>query len=302
MILTPESSEDLARQIQETPAAIDAVDLSRLRSILEYSPEDMTVTAQCGMPFSELQAALARHRQWVPVDPANSGDLTLGELLARNLHGPRLCGYGPVRDYVIGMRVVLGAGELIHSGGKVVKNVAGYDLCRLFIGARHSLGVIVEVTFKLRPLPETEGIFQKECASLGEVSELAREVRALPFDPVIFDLHQLSDRPVLVIASAGYREDVEAEASQLDRLGISQPATLDYDGQLSHPSRVSLLPSESISWIERTQPGRFVARLGNGLIDYEGGQAPPPPDVPLELTRRIKAAFDPRNLFPPYRP
>ena len=111
----------------------------------------MTATVEAGMS-SGLFRITRRAGQWLPIDPPNSDRTTIGDLLAHNLSGPRRFGYGTIRDYLIGIKVALANGEIIKAGGKVVKNVAGYDLCKLFIGAKHTLGIIVEATFKLRPL------------------------------------------------------------------------------------------------------------------------------------------------------
>src|ERR1700761_4371295 len=105
--------------------------------------------------------------------------------MSANLSGPRRFGYGTIRDYVIGMTVALADGTLIHSGGKVVKNVAGYDLMKLFIGAHGSLGVVVEVNFKLRPLPELERFAQVQCASLEKDGEVIEDVIKSELTPVV---------------------------------------------------------------------------------------------------------------------
>src|SRR6185503_10819360 len=159
MKLCPSSAEELARSLRDASQAasrIERIDLSALSRILEHAPEDMTVTVEAGATLASLQRALASRGQWLPVDPPHPERLTLAGLLDTNASGPRRAGFGTIRDYVIGLRVALADGRLIRSGGKVVKNVAGYDLMKLFIGARGTLGVIVEVTFKLLPLPEAE--------------------------------------------------------------------------------------------------------------------------------------------------
>src|SRR5205085_5829061 len=130
-----------------------------------------------------------------PLDPPNSQTLSIERLLATNACGPRRFGYGTVRDYVIGMAVLLADGRMIHSGGKVVKNVAGYDLMKLFIGSRGSLGVIVEVTFKVLPLPETESFIEVRCNSLDEADQHIEAILKSPLVPVVLDLHNLTSGP-----------------------------------------------------------------------------------------------------------
>jgi len=115
-------------------------------------------------------------------------------LLDTNASGPRRAGFGTIRDYVIGLRVALADGRLVRSGGKVVKNVAGYDLMKLFIGARGTLGVIVEVTFKLLPLPEAEAFVQAHFGTLEATERLIASVLESELTPAVFDLHNLGSR------------------------------------------------------------------------------------------------------------
>jgi len=128
----------------------------RLNHILEHEPADLIATAQAGVTLADFNAELGKRGQWLPLDPPDDGRSTLGGVVATGLAGAQKCGYGSPRSYVIGMRVVLADGTLIKAGGRVVKNVAGYDLCKLFTGSYGSLGVISEVTFKVRPRPQCE--------------------------------------------------------------------------------------------------------------------------------------------------
>src|SRR5687768_5798371 len=131
---------------------------SRLRAIVEHEPGDLTVTAQAGVVMRELQTALGACGQWLSLDPPDAERATLGGVLATNACGPRRHLYGTARDLLIGVTVVTADGSVVKGGGKVVKNVAGYDLPKLFIGSYGTLGVIVEATVKLRPLPEQEDL------------------------------------------------------------------------------------------------------------------------------------------------
>src|SRR6266852_9872204 len=151
---------------------VTSFDLSALNRLVEHKAEDMTATVGAGMNLADLQKQLALNGQWLPIDPPNPAGLSIGALLGWNVSGPRRFGYGTVRDYVIGLQVVLADGRIIHSGGKVVKNVAGYDLMKLFIGSNGSLGIIVEVTFKVLPLPETEQFVEAKCASPEDTEKL----------------------------------------------------------------------------------------------------------------------------------
>jgi len=136
------------------PARADlVVDTTRLAGITDYEPADYVVAAKAGTRLRDLQAALGQHNQWLPIDPPGAGAATIGGVIAANRNGPRRLLYGSIRDMLIGIRVALPTGEVIKAGGKVVKNVAGYDLTKLFIGSLGSVGVIVEATFKISPSP-----------------------------------------------------------------------------------------------------------------------------------------------------
>src|SRR2546430_13835033 len=152
MILQPTDAEKLTISLasaHKRGEKISCVDLSALNRLLEHKAEDMTATVQAGMSLADLQKELARHGQWLPIDPPNPERLSLGALLATNASGPRRFCYGTVRDYLIGIAVVLADGRLIHSGGKGVKYGAGYAVMKLFVGSQGSVGLIVEATFKV---------------------------------------------------------------------------------------------------------------------------------------------------------
>ena len=137
------------------PSRVDLViDTSRLAGITDYEPADYVVAVRAGTPLSALQAELGKHQQWLPIDPPGAAAATIGGLIAANRNGPRRLLYGSIRDLLIGIRVALPTGEVIKAGGKVVKNVAGYDLTKLFIGSLGAVGVIVEATFKISPAPD----------------------------------------------------------------------------------------------------------------------------------------------------
>jgi glycolate oxidase subunit GlcD len=125
----------------------------RMTKMIRHEPADLVATAEAGITLIEFQKQLAERGQWLPVDPPDNGTATLGGIVANGLSGPLTAGYGALRSFVIGLRAVLSDGRSIKAGGNVVKNVAGYDLCKLFTGSCGSLAVITEITFKLRPLP-----------------------------------------------------------------------------------------------------------------------------------------------------
>jgi FAD/FMN-containing dehydrogenase len=307
MILKPANAKELSRGLAHAFALgerVEDADLLALNRVVEFTPEDMTVTVEAGITLAALQAALAKGGQWLPLDPPNPNTVTVEELLAVNASGPRRYGYGTARDYVIGLRVVLADGRVVKSGGKVVKNVAGYDLAKLFVGSHGSLGIIAEATFKLRPLPEAERIVCAHCESLDSAGELIETVLATDITPVVLDLHNQGSPITSVLGFAGTREEVEWQWAKARELGFNEPSTLDYEqsfwGDETPANRVSVLPSKTIEVIRRLGSIRFVARAGNGVIYYRGGPAPSKHDAPVKLMRRLKDAFDPKRILPEF--
>lgn len=139
------------------PERIDVlIETNRLTQLLEHEGPDLTCQVEAGLTLAALQAQLATKGQWLALDPPDAEQATLGGILASNASGPKRLRYGTARDLVIGLRVVQANGDLSRSGGRVVKNVAGYDLNKLYIGSLGTLGVIVEANFKLQPLPVAE--------------------------------------------------------------------------------------------------------------------------------------------------
>ena len=128
----------------------------RLNKILEHEPADLIAVSEAGVRLSEFNDTLALNGQWLPLDPPDDGSATIGGVVATGVGGAQQWSYGRPRGSVIGMRVVLADGRIIKAGGRVVKNVAGYDLCKLFTGSYGTLGIIAEVNFKLRPKPIRE--------------------------------------------------------------------------------------------------------------------------------------------------
>ena len=132
-----------------------AVSLARLNRIVHYDPGDLTLGVEGGVSLAQLQETLASQNQFLPTNPPYASEARLGGLVATNLNGPWRYAYGSWRDFVLGMRVVTGDGTLVRTGGRVVKNAAGYDLAKLFVGSLGTLGIIVEVNFRVFPRPAT---------------------------------------------------------------------------------------------------------------------------------------------------
>jgi FAD/FMN-containing dehydrogenase len=155
----------------------------RLDRVLEHEPGDLTAIVEAGIRLSALQAALAAHGQMLALDPP--GDPTVGACLAGDLSGPRRHRYGGMRDLVIGVTVVLADGTVASSGGKVVKNVAGYDLGKLFSGSRGRLGLIARLALRLHTRPAAEATVVAETA---DARTLWNEVRRSQLTPSAVDL------------------------------------------------------------------------------------------------------------------
>src|SRR5206468_913623 len=166
--------------------------LRRLTRLVEHEPGDLTVTVEAGTTVGELQAALRGRGQWLSLDPADAERATIGGVLATNASGPRRHLYGTARDLLIGVTVVTAEGAIVKGGGKVVKNVAGYDLPKLFVGSYGTLGVIVEATFKLRPRPDDERLV---CVSFDRLKDASAAVRALLASDLIPNAVDLMDAP-----------------------------------------------------------------------------------------------------------
>jgi glycolate oxidase FAD binding subunit len=157
--------------------------MGALSRVLEYEPADLMVMVEAGARLADLQARLREHGQWLPWDPPGAARATVGGLLAAARSGPLRLAYGTPRDWLLGMRVVLGDGRVVKSGGRVVKNVAGYDSHKLQIGALGTLGLIAAATFKVAPLPEVDQSMVRPCASMAEALQLAEDLRARPYAP-----------------------------------------------------------------------------------------------------------------------
>jgi glycolate dehydrogenase FAD-binding subunit len=144
-------------QLGNPPARVDVVlDLSGLDQVIEYNPDDLTITVHAGITAGALGAVLAPHRQWLTLDPPGVAARTIGGIAATNASGPLRARYGTSRDLLLGVRFVQADGVVTWGGSKVVKSVSGYDVPKLMVGALGTLGVLAEMTLRLHPLPETE--------------------------------------------------------------------------------------------------------------------------------------------------
>ncbi|HVW22272.1 MAG TPA: FAD-binding protein [Opitutaceae bacterium] len=165
------------------PEGFAALDVRGLSGIIEYDPAEYTFTALAGTPLATVAAELARHGQHLPFDPPfGEAGATLGGTIATGVSGPGRQRYGGVRDFILGVRFISGAGELVRGGGKVVKNAAGFDLPKLFVGSLGRLGVVVEASFKVFPRPRSYATLRAESGSLNAALAAAARLGASPFD------------------------------------------------------------------------------------------------------------------------
>ena len=196
--------------------ALVAITTSRLNRMVEHAANDLVVIAEAGLTLSMLQSTLDQHQQYLPLDAPNPKRSTLGGIIATDASGPMRLGHGTVRDLLIGVRAVMADGTLIKGGGKVMKNVAGYDLCKLFTGQLGTLGIVVEVTLRTKPNPEQMAVGKSRLSS-AEQGEQA--VAALINDfglPAFLDITD-EDHQVLVVGYQGNRDEVEFMAEHFRR-------------------------------------------------------------------------------------
>jgi FAD/FMN-containing dehydrogenase len=302
MVLAASSPAEVVQGISTATAKITSFDLGGMNRVLQHTPEDMTVTVEAGSTLANLQSRLAEHGQWLPVDPPRAERLTIGALLGANKSGPRRCGFGTVREYLLGIKVVLADGRVIKAGGKVVKNVAGYDLCKLFVGSHGTLGVIVEATFKVLPKPETEEFLKLAPPNLEDLNGLLERINESQLTPVVLDAYGERGTSTLAMGFAGAREDVDWQVRHARELGFHESASLEYERAFwdsSEPvNRISVLASKLAQTLQELSPISYVARAANGIIYGRGGKGTEGSTVPRELIRRVKDTYDPKHLLP----
>jgi glycolate oxidase FAD binding subunit len=169
------------------PAEVEISTVS-MRRVIEYEPRDLTISVDAGLSWSELSRLLAENRQMVPLDPPYGDNATVGGVIAANTSGPRRRLYGTARDLVIGMQFATLQGKLAHSGGMVVKNVAGLDMAKLMIGSFGTLAAIAVVNFKLMPVPEVERSFLLPFESIAAAMAVRNRILQSPLQPAAIDL------------------------------------------------------------------------------------------------------------------
>lgn len=214
----------------------------RLDAVLEHEPHDQTIAVECGKPLSELQEYLRQTRQWLALDPPLPAAATIGGIVATNASGPRRLRFGAVRDQIIGIRVVLADGTAAKGGGKVVKNVAGYDLPKLFCGALGTLGVVVAANFRLYPLTAYRRTVTLDAATMEPLCDLALKITASTLTPTAIDLLGPEEGTPIYVLAVRFESGVEAAVQN------QSSALLALAGDLSGKARVLEGEEENDFW------------------------------------------------------
>jgi len=284
------------------PQGLDlVVRTSALDRVVEHAPLDQIVTVECGVRLAALQQLLAAHGQMLALDPPWAERATIGGVVATNAFGPRRTRYGSVRDLIIGISFVRADGTLARAGGKVVKNVAGFDLPKLLAGSLGTLGLIATATFRLHPLPETSATVLFPAGAASEVRRVIAAARAAQLEPDAAAVLVGDDGAGAGAAAAAARRDSDdgwqlavrfagfaaAVASQRDRL-VEVARALGLDGQpLDEPAGAALWERHRAA---REAPAGFRAKLA--MLPADPGAA--------EVIARLRAPLRaPRAVFYP---
>lgn len=257
-----------------TPAVM--LEMHRLNTLREHTWQDMTCSVEAGCTWAALQTGLAQHGQFVAVDPLWPGKATVGGIVATNDSGALRQRYGGLRDLVIGMTIVLADGTIAHTGGKVVKNVAGYDLHKLMIGAFGTLGVVTSVNFRLHSIPRSMKSFTVSATSVEPAGRVMLAMLHAQLSTVAIQLRGGADGFDLDIQLASLPEVLETQGGALALLaqseGLSLRAATDEvwnarQRQLSADlvCKGTMLPSEIARFAER------VRGLGGESVTQAGG-------------------------------
>jgi glycolate oxidase FAD binding subunit len=274
-----------------------AIDLRGLDRVVDYPAADMTITVEAGITLEALRRTLAEQGQRLMLDAPQSERATLGGIYATNASGPRRFGFGRARDQIIGIRFVNAAGEVIKGGGRVVKNVAGYDLPKLLTGSVGTLGIIAELTLKVRPLPEASALAWIRFHRLADAAQAIDRLNTSATRPVAIELlnrpaaslvGRTGDLPVEDwVVVVGFEDNAESVAWQLDRLTLELGRTdlvfrqgedsaslwtalVDSQAADIGPLTlaINLRPSTALSFLPALDPARWAiqSHAGNGII------------------------------------
>src|SRR5215470_9301712 len=304
----------------------EALDVSGYRGIIDYEPSELVMTARAGTPLAEVEEALTQGGQMLACEPPHFGtNATLGGCVAAGFSGPRRAAAGSVRDFVLGTRVLNGAGEDLRFGGRVMKNVAGFDVSRLMTGSFGTLGVIVEVSLKVLPRPEDELTLRYELNAAKAIETVNRwAAQPLPISATCHFGNALSVRlsgSKLGVGAAHAKIGGEEVADGNGFWRAVREQTLDsFRGPLWRFSITPTTPplalpgqqviewNGSLRWIATDAPAQQVfdiaRKAGGHATRFRAPNGTPLMllDPPLlEVHKRLKAALDPNGLFGPHR-
>jgi len=306
----------------------EPLDTRGCAGIVAYEPSELVITARCGTALAELEATLAANRQMLAFEPPHFGEgATLGGCIAAGLSGPRRAAAGAVRDFVLGTRLIDGRGRLLSFGGQVMKNVAGYDVSRLIAGSLGTLGVIVEVSLKVLPMPPAERTLRLEMPEGPAIEQMNRwaglplSISASAWQQGALTL-RLSGAPSALEAAArrigGERiEETEASAfwrdlrEQRARFFASDEPLWRFSLPASTPplqlSGAQLIEwNGALRWLKTNAPAeelrdRAQSAGGHATLfrSRERARAPFPqlPPVLARLHRELKSVFDPAGIL-----
>jgi glycolate oxidase FAD binding subunit len=305
----------------------EPLDTGALNGVVDYEPSELVLTARAGTRLSALEALLGAQGQFLAFEPpAFGGDPTLGGIVATGLSGPRRASAGAARDFVLGARLLSAGGECLNFGGRVMKNVAGFDVARLLCGSWGILGVLVEVSVKVLPRPAEELTLALEMGAAEAIEAFNRwSRRPLPLSATSWydgiARLRLSGVPSAVAAAraviggtalapdvaarwwADLRDHAHpflAPRQPLWRVSVAATAPL-----LALPGTKLVEWAGALRWLRTTAAAEDVREAarragGSAALWHGGGQAPafePLPPTLLAIHRRLKAGFDPQSLF-----
>jgi glycolate oxidase FAD binding subunit len=319
-------------RLSAVPADVVRISTARLSGIIDYEPSEFTFTALAGTPLREIVAALAERGQYLPFDPALAKTgATLGGTVAAGISGPGRFRFGGLRDFILGVRFVDGEGRLLRMGGRVVKNAAGFDLPKFFVGSAGRFGALAEITFKVFPRPPARKTVRLEAKDFAAKVKLFTELANGRWE--VDALDAALEEPAVFARIAGPPTALEALAGEI--LGrwpgaMLTPGEADYfwetvaEFRWAHSSgtliKVALTPGQAEAFAAklRTHHGArgWVSAGGNvGYVSLAAGAAAPSlpwPGVTLrgegplwlgdrkhfEVMRAVKTALDPQHRFP----
>lgn len=243
-----------------------AVQVASHRGILNYEPTELILTARAGTPISEIEQVLAAQNQMLPFEPPHFGpNATLGGTIACGLSGPRRPWTGSARDFVLGVKIINGKGEIISFGGEVMKNVAGYDVSRLMTGAMGTLGLLLEVSLKVLPKPTSEITLTREMDRKQALQQmLLFSHQSLPISALCHDGDKLHVR------LSGAEQSVQAAKKQLGGIELDNNDTC-WENIREH--KHAFFASNTPLWRVSIPPATSTSALaGEQFIDWGGAQ------------------------------